>query len=299
MTYQSSDFQRIIRELQAILEEDINKTGIFYRTYFRIKSSKSLSKKLEGKNDNGSPKYDGQTKLIRDLLGIRINLYFVDDLEILIDYFKTRFENSFLEEAVDVNTDTEFKPTRVNLIFRLPEEIIKEYKDIQKDERIDTTFELQLRTIFSEGWHEVEHDFRYKCLDDWKSYSSLSRTFNGILAALETHEWSIIKMFEELSYRHFKTGNLSAMIRMQLRVRTDTIDLSEELEQLIRKETNFMKALYKLERNKIVNFLLTKKLSIPLSVDNLVYLINFFFIKNRKIVLQTPGLLLSQFKEIH
>ncbi|HEY8781437.1 MAG TPA: hypothetical protein VIM16_07485 [Mucilaginibacter sp.] len=298
MNYQTSDYQRICRTTLGIIEEDLIKTGIFYRIYFRVKSSKSLSKKLESENSDGTAKYNEEAKLIRDLLGFRINLYFVDDLEILLNHFKNKYAANFLEEAIDIQTSTEFKPTRVNLIFRLPSEAMTEFNSINRDKRVDSTFELQLRTIFSEGWHEVDHDFRYKSPDDWLSYNSLSRTFNGILAALETHEWSIIKLLEELSYSHYKTGNYSAMIRMQLRIRTENVHLTETLTDAIKRESSFIKSFYKIERNTVINFLLTHDVAIPFTVDNLIYLINYFFIKNKKVLSLTPSILLKQFQEI-
>ena len=46
--------------------------------------------------------------------------------------------------------------------------------------RIEPTFKIQIRTVFSEGWHEVEHDLRYKCKDDWEGCELYSHTLNGI-----------------------------------------------------------------------------------------------------------------------
>ncbi|MBK7959276.1 MAG: hypothetical protein IPK03_14995 [Bacteroidetes bacterium] len=33
---------------------------------------------------------------------------------------------------------------------------------------VDSTFEVQLRTILSEGWHEIDHDLRYKSINTGK-----------------------------------------------------------------------------------------------------------------------------------
>jgi len=296
MNYQPTDLNRLIRSLTESIESDLIKTGIFYRIFFRAKSYKSLNKKLSQADKIGNQKYNGENKFLRDLIGIRVNLYFVDDLDILLKFFKKKYHHAFLEETIDVNTDTVFKPTRVNLIFRLPKEQKGEFRQVVKDSRVDDTFELQLRTVFSEGWHEVEHDFRYKCPEDWTDHHGLSRTFNGMLAALETHEWSMIKVFEELSYSHYKSANHSAMIRMRLRVRTEDLQLSSDLLKTVMEEGAFIKEFFKLDRSLLIEFLLNQDIRIPFTIDNLIFLINYFFIKNKKVIEQTPMPLIDEFK---
>lgn len=298
MSYQPTDLSRLIKNLVQLIEKDLDASGMFHRIYSRAKSPKSLKKKINKVDDDGNVKYDGSTKFIRDLIGIRINLYFVDDQRILLKYLKEKFKALFLEEAVDIHTDTEFKPARVNMIFRLPQEFQQEFRTIVGNPSVDATFELQLRTVFSEGWHEVEHDFRYKCPNDWTNHNALSRTFNGMLAALETHEWGMIKMFEELSYSHYKSANYSAMIRMHLRIRTEDHLLSEGLSERIGQEgVGFIKEFFKLDRAMLIDFLLNQSLAFPFTVDNLLYLSNYFFINNKKILDHTPGVLKSEFKQ--
>jgi putative GTP pyrophosphokinase len=294
--YQPSDLQRLTRVLTDHIQEDLLKAGIFFRIYSRCKSNKSLEKKLGKLKDDGNLKYDGQTKFLRDLIGVRINLYFVDDLEILLNYYKEKHKTAFLEEAIDIHKDSEFKPTRVNLIFKIPDDLKEEFRGIVPEQRVDSSFELQLRTVFSEGWHEVEHDFRYKCQDDWKDHNALSRTFNGMLAALEIHEWGMLKVFSELSYSYYKSGNYGAMIRMYLRIRTEDYYLTAELQYLLEQEKVFLKDFYKLERTLVLRALLEGERYIPFLLDNLVYMINFLFLKNEKILSATPTPILEELK---
>lgn len=298
MNYRPTDLNRLLRGLVEIFEKDLDTSGVFYRIFFRAKSLESLSKKLSVINDAGEPKYDGSNKSLRDLIGIRVNLYFVDDQKIILKYIKEKYRNEFLEETVDVLSDTEFRPSRINLIFRLPQEFQQEFRHKVSDIRIEPTFELQLRTIFSEGWHEVEHDFRYKCADDWATHSSLSRTFNGMLASIETHEWSMIKLFEDLSYQHYRSSNYSAMIRMHLRIRTENHAIGDELCNQIEQESLFVKDFFKLDRALLIDFLLKSSISIPLTIDNLIYLVNYIFIGNKNISNQTPPNLLKEFSKV-
>ncbi|MEJ7829962.1 MAG: hypothetical protein WKF91_17265, partial [Segetibacter sp.] len=121
----------------------------------------------------------------------------------------------------------------------------------------------------------------------------LSRTFNGLLASLETHEWSTIQLFERMSYYHYKNGDLNAMIRFKLRIRLEHFELSDTLINVLRVEEGFKKDLYKLDRNLIIKFLLFNKLSFPPTLENLLFLINHFFIKNEGVDKIVPEILLS------
>jgi putative GTP pyrophosphokinase len=294
MIYNPRDIERIARDITLKLEDEIVNAGIFYRIFFRCKNNKSLNKKLMNLGENGTEKYNSEGKLLRDIIGIRINLYFAEDLELLTNFIKEKYKHSFVEETIDQNNTTEFKPTRINLIYRIPEEYSTEFREVVKDQRIDSTYELQLRTIFSEGWHEVEHDLRYKCKDDWHDYPELSRTFNGILASLETHEWSIIQLFERLSYSHYKAGK----IRTKLRIRFEDLIITKRLSSLLESDDSFKKDFFKLDRNTIVFFLLKNKLHFPTTLENIIYLINHFFIRNKAVSEITPEVLIENFKRL-
>jgi putative GTP pyrophosphokinase len=299
MSYNPRDIERIARSVASEIEDEISKAGIFYRIFFRCKDQKSLDRKLSSKTYDGQAKYDGTSKFLRDVIGVRVNLYFADDLSIVTSYIQNKYQSRFLEETIDQNTTTEFKPTRINIIYSLPNAYQAEFREVVPDVRIDSTFELQLRTVFSEGWHEVEHDFRYKCSADWSLYPELSRTFNGILATLETHEWSTIQMFERLSYSHYRSGDISAMIRTKLRIRLSDFKLSESLHKIIETEDGLQKEFFKLDRNAVVSFLLENKIEVPPNLENIIYLINFFFIKNSAISDITPNELIDSFSKLN
>ena len=59
-------------------------------------------------------------------------------------------------------SEEEFKPTKLNGVCRLPEYLRSEISTETWDMYIDDTFEIQIKTMFFEGWHEIEHDMRYK-----------------------------------------------------------------------------------------------------------------------------------------
>jgi putative GTP pyrophosphokinase len=297
MSYLPRDLQRAAKNISAEIEDILIQSGMFYRIFYRCKTSDSLISKLSLLSESGDFKYDGEKKTLRDVIGIRINLYFVDDLEIITNHIKEKFTDSFKEETIDLKQTTEFKPTRVNLIFALPAHLAKEFNDVIPDSRVEATYELQIRTVFSEGWHEVEHDLRYKCANDWVEHNDLARTFNGILASLETQEWAMLKIMDELSYKHYKVKNLSALVRTKLRIRTTDYIVSQDVQDCI--DDNFIRIIFKLDRSSVMKFLLRSSIRIPFKLDNLIWLINYFFVKNDFLLGKTPQHLIEEFKMEH
>ena len=172
-----NNLQYILNEVTAEVEKPLQRSGIYYRIFARQKSDDSINKKIKEKLDS----YKANGKKMQDLFGIRVIVYFREDVELLHDYYKNNFPG-YLETS-DTNEDIVkaesklsdlgalrdkvFMPTRLNLVIRMDEYHSKNLKEglIGSDicsEMIDNTYELQLRSVLSEGWHEVEHDLRYK-----------------------------------------------------------------------------------------------------------------------------------------
>ncbi|MBK9932238.1 MAG: RelA/SpoT family protein [Saprospiraceae bacterium] len=289
--YQSRDLERICRKTADLIEEDLMKIGLIFKVFSRVKSSRSIEKKIASR---GAGYYDGENKYIRDIIGIRVILYFSDDIEIIRKSLINTFE--LIEKTVDENDETRFAPTRLNLIFRLSADYIQEFLDLTNDKIFDTTFEVQIRTIFSEGWHEIDHDLRYKCSSDWKKNIDLSRGLNGILASLETNEYAILRLFEQLSFRHYKEKNIPALLRTKFRLRFVNDQIDADLMDFINEEV--IRDIFKLERIDVLNFFDQGSFLLPLTMDNFIFLINWNFLKNDAILIKTPKFVLDELNNL-
>ena len=97
---------------------------------------------------------------MQDLLALRITLYFTDDVELVYDYLKN--QPNFVSESVDTAEVDKFCPKRLNLVMRVPETLKSDIRvainNTEFPDLIDDTYEIQIRTILSEGWLEFEHD---------------------------------------------------------------------------------------------------------------------------------------------
>jgi len=288
-----NELSYIINPLVENLKKMLDNAGIYYRIFARQKDEKSISRKLKLK----ASKYRQKGEKMQDMIGIRIVFYFLDDVDIInkhlhndeyylsdSDSQKELKEYQEKNRAFDNLTDKIFMPTRLNLVFRMDdndaENLNRHLQGISNPafeiELIDSTYEIQLRTVLSEGWHEVEHDLRYKTKDEqwWNECTDESRMLNGIYATLETSERAMNQIFSTIAYKNYHKGDWSAMLKNHLRIHTIDSNLSDGLINFLNKNKDVPKMLIRSDRNLVINTLLNFISPLPLKMDNIVYLIN-------------------------
>lgn len=284
-------FIHTAKEIHREIESLLNSLGILCRVFSRAKSSASIDAKIK----NSPGKYNIKEKLIQDGIGVRIVVYFPEDISIVEEVLKSTYDYNHIASQIDKPIAEVFSVTRHNLIFQIPNKWTKYLLYIQASTPIDMTFEVQLRTILSEGWHEIEHDLRYKRKCDWENNDDLSRHLNGVVATLETSEWSMRKIFDDLAYRHYSCQNWEAMLHSVLRMKTSP-NLSPELQAVFSNNLTLAKAAFRIKRPIIFKLLNELAPKIPLKLDNIVYLWNFSIQKNQDIIKLTPDHLIELFE---
>jgi ppGpp synthetase/RelA/SpoT-type nucleotidyltranferase len=255
----------------------------------REKSQDSLSKKIKARPDGY---YSSSGKRIQDVFGVRVVCYFREDIELVKELASKLFKIEEESTVIDNFGDETFKAERFNLICRLTEIIqpsFTSYSDI-----IDNTFELQIRTIFSEGWHEVEHDLRYKRKDDWSQHADLSRLLNSFFASIQSSEWGLNCLFKEMADRATKAKKLESFLVNHLKIRI-TGEVSASLKQALEKSESIFLELSAIDRSFILNSIASLPIRLALTFDNIIYLLNHLYLGNSKISEDCPEFLRYQF----
>jgi hypothetical protein len=197
-----------------------------------------------------------------------------------------------VKKSIDEFDSSTFRPQRLNITSRIPAELVDEFMaslpETFKD-RIEPTYEIQIRTVFSEGWHEVEHDLRYKCKEDWNGCEPYSRTLNGVIATLETAEWNMKAIFADMARHNLKHSNYTAMLRNMFRLRFVSNSLSENLENFLKQNRQLAEAVLNADRLIVVYTLLTHKADFHLTYDNLLFLINRIEMMDTDLMAIEPG----------
>ena len=118
----------------------------------RIKSKKSIEKKLEklGHSDSVQNAKDH----LRDIAGIRVICYFIDDIYNLVNALKRQSELIFIREKDYIQNPKPNGYRSLHLIVAVP--------IFLQNEKREMKVEVQLRTIAMDFWASLEHKVRYK-----------------------------------------------------------------------------------------------------------------------------------------
>lgn len=194
------------KEIEFMISDKLDKMGIYHHSTSRVKTKESLSHKIgTGKytTDKRSDDYSIEnSKKIQDLIGIKILVYFVEDLNIVEKVLEDMFGKAAWSKSV--HRSGEFDPTKVNGVFSLERALRVTSSDDWHSICVDETFEVQIKTVLFQSWHEIEHDMRYKNKEIWHNFEKIERKFNSILATLELCDDSVTSVLEDLSYNCYK-----------------------------------------------------------------------------------------------
>ena len=272
MKKQENALEQIAASLSADLNRQLMGCGLMFRLFSRVKTLHSVAHKMRIK---GEGYLSGKSK-IQDIIGLRIVTYFPDDVELLSLFFSC---HHLVKQSVDELDTSTFRPQRLNFTRSLPAEYVETFRQCLPEgyaPYIDDTYEVQVRTIFSEGWHEVEHDLRYKCKEDWAGCDAYSRTLNGVIATLETAEWSMRSLFQELARRNCQQGNFRAMFRNFMRLRLQGDGFSPRVTACLQRRPELAEGILQADRMVLVLALLQRQEPMTLTYDNLLFFINRF-----------------------
>ena len=269
--------QTITDRLESQIYQHLNQCGLMFRLFARVKTISSLHHKMQIKGD----KYRSGNSLIQDMIGLRVVLYFQDDVDALAFFYSC---GEVVDSSIDEFDSSTFRPQRLNLTCKLPAELVEDFRKALPEEfadYIDNTYEIQIRTIFSEGWHEVEHDLRYKCKEDWEGCETYSRVLNGVIATLETAEWNMKFLFDQMARTNFQNKNYQAMLRNKMHLRIKGEGLSASIQEFLIQHSHVAESILNTDRFVIILTLLNHQKPIELTYDNLFFLINRIEMNNQ------------------
>lgn len=302
--------------IEAHISNVLDRTGIYHRIFSRQKSEDSIVKKLESKKDE----YSENGKKMQDFVGIRVVFYFKDDIEIFLNILRSWesydpanesnsiIELSELEDEIKSSgmknfknliplTDKIFMPERLNLVMKMDNketDLFHNLMDTQtkyNSKLIDNTYEIQLRTVLSEGWHEVEHDLRYKTRKEtwWNDCQEESRLLNGIYAALVSNESQLVSIVDDIAYKAYRNHEWDTMIRFHFRRRTKEHKLSENISLYLDSHVeDIAKQIHRFERNSLVEILNRIHIKIDITTDLITFIVNRSLIHDKNLLAMEP-----------
>ena len=283
--HEIEEINNVKMSLLNTLVTKLNNAGIYFNSTSRIKSESSLLHKLE------TGKYSMQEggRKIQDIIGIRINLFYLEDMDIC----EKILEETFLLDnwSKTKNEENKFEAQKCNGVFRIPSKYLRNIPASVWNKPFDQTFEVHLRTVLFEGWHEIEHEMRYKYklgsdskeTDLWTGHEDLSRVMNSIIANLELCDWSIMQIFNSIHDSQYKEKNWENAIRSKYRLRITQDPLKPELREYLDNNPDIVAQFHTVSKRELVEILLNKKYHKELTPDRVIYLINKEIVHNEYI----------------
>ena len=279
------EINNVKMSLLNTLVTKLNNAGIYFNSTSRIKSESSLLHKL----DTGKYSMQEGGRKIQDIIGIRINLFYLEDMDIC----EKILEETFLMDnwSKTKNEENKFEAQKCNGVFRIPSKYLRNIPASVWNKPFDQTFEVQLRTVLFEGWHEIEHEMRYKYklgsdskeTDLWTGHEYLSRVMNSIIANLELCDWSIMQIFNSIHDSQYKEKNWENAIRSKYRLRITQDPLKPELREYLDNNPDIVAQFNTVSKRELVEILLNKKYHKELTPDRVIYLINKEIVHNEYI----------------
>ncbi len=171
----------------------------------RIKSFDAFYRKLLARSQKVS--ISNPFEHITDIVGMRIVVPFIEDLESVENIILKNFEIIETEYKSRELTIREFGYDSIHILISLPEDIAKKYK-LSDSIKI----EIQLRTILQDAWAEVEHELIYKTTID-KVEDTIRRKMIALNATLSLADITFqeIREYQRKRYRDIQERHKKLM----------------------------------------------------------------------------------------
>ena len=195
--------ERSLREIgKSFIDEylyDIETAGIHSYRY-RTKGVMQLLEKVIRKKKENPEKFSrldhtNYYKFVTDLIGIRVFFLYREDWKHFHQYLTGRFENDpalYIQDRLkdfDENPDHSYLAERPRAYKRNGDSKI--YGSLHYIVKYQGQYiEIQGRTLFEEGWGEVDHDIVYKDAEDdemLRDYSKLLNRLSGMADEMSSY----------------------------------------------------------------------------------------------------------------
>lgn len=187
-----------LRDMAKKLEEDVkeNISGCKHIdfVYGRPKSVGSFIKKAT-KEEDGKLKYNDPINQVQDQLGVRIVVYYLEDvrkISKIIEKYYRLIENRHIVP----DSEKEFGYEGKHYVLFIPAAVLPNLSG----GNFPKFFELQIKTLFQHAWSQAEHDLRYK------SVKPLKKEDRRKVFYASAQAWGADMLFQELASKSVKNN---------------------------------------------------------------------------------------------
>ncbi|MDH4042957.1 MAG: hypothetical protein OEY20_00325 [Gemmatimonadota bacterium] len=154
---QMRDWSRWLGSIARKLSRHLESAGLKYSLKHRVKKIGSLREKQSRLWRGGGRR----TEKVKDLLGIRVVVPFLEDVEKGLECVESQFDILEVERKAEDLSFREFAYDSVHVIID-----VQNATNLEFPAGCAGTCEIQIRTILQDAWAEVEHELIYKVNPD-------------------------------------------------------------------------------------------------------------------------------------
>lgn len=240
-----SDYNKSVpylNEAAEFIAKVLQKCPQVHSVRWRVKEPEHLLEKIIRKRAAGSPKYleigvGNYSEIITDLVGVRvlhlfkyewkdIHSYILNSWEPLENvkaYIRKGDESDVVESYERNNCDVEFHGSGYRSIH---------YIISTKPTLKNVVSEIQVRTIFEEGWSEIDHKVRYPNFSDNKLISYFLTIFNRLAGSADEMGTFVKDLTAEMSLQEIKNAEVQGRNEEHLsKIEALIIELNEQKTQ--------------------------------------------------------------------
>lgn len=203
-----------LNESAEFLAKFLQKCTQVHSVRWRVKEPEHLLEKIVRKKASGSPKYkeisvENYSELITDLVGVRVLHLFKhewldihhyiqncwEQVETVVAYIREGDEGAVVESYSSNGCKVQTHPAG----YRSVHYIILTQPTIKK-----VISEIQVRTIFEEGWSEIDHKVRYPNFMDNKLVSYFLTIFNRMSGSADEMGTFVNDLVAEIKWKELQ-----------------------------------------------------------------------------------------------
>lgn len=209
-------YNRLAAILKDTLEYKLAEAGIDVLGVFqRIKTIQSILDKAERKG-----MADPSTQMY-DICGVRVVCYYVSDLKRIDELINRELRVYEREDKSDQIEPIAFGYRSIHYIVGVPEEWLTLS---ERDELLPLKAEIQVRTVLSHAWADIEHKLAYKKKQDVphkvrRKFSMLSALFevaDDVFEELRRERESYVSEVKQISDTSARTGSSDIELELNL-----------------------------------------------------------------------------------
>jgi ppGpp synthetase/RelA/SpoT-type nucleotidyltranferase len=150
--------QAIAANLETHVKDIVSGLPHIDRVGARAKAPDRFAEKITRKDEQGNPKYQKPFTELQDLIGARVIVFYLNDVDVVTQQIKRYFHH--IEQKTMVPDDEwAFGYFGKHFILALPRDVVPKEIDTSQ---VPGFFELQIKTLFQHAWSETNHDIVYK-----------------------------------------------------------------------------------------------------------------------------------------